>query len=75
MLDVDVREMVNPCSSRGCCLSGSLRRRFVFDCWRRRLRFINELGDLKEMALAWGIDEAFMPPPEDIAAHQGQYLG
>jgi hypothetical protein len=52
-----------------------LRHRFVFDCWRRRLRFIDEFGDLKEMALARGIDEAFMPPPEGIAAHQGQHLG
>jgi hypothetical protein len=75
MLDVDVREMVNSCPSRGCCLSGLLRRWFVFNRWHCRLCLVNELRDLKEMTLAWGIDEAFTPPPKDVAAHQGQHFG
>ena len=75
VLDVDVRKVVNSCPSRGCCLSGLLRHWFVFNRWHYRLCLVNELGDLKEMTLARGIDEAFTPPPKDVAAHQGQYLG
>src|SRR5262245_22289373 len=75
VLDVDVREMVNSCPSRGCCFSELVRRRFVFDRWYCRLRLVNELGDLKEMALAWRVDEAFTPSSKDIAANQSQCLG
>jgi hypothetical protein len=71
VLDFDVSEMVDSRSSRSRCLFGSIRRRFVFDRCCRRLRFIDKLRDLEKMALAWRVNEAFMPPPEGIAAHQG----
>jgi hypothetical protein len=39
------------------------------------MRFVDKLWNLKEVALAWRIIEAFTPTTEDIAAHQGQHLG
>ena len=75
MLDADVGEMVDPCSPRSPCCFRLLRHRSVFDRWQRRLRLVDKLGDLEEMALARVVSEAFVTTPEDVAAQQGQGLG